>query len=444
MAAGLPRDRLKRASELRKHADRDLVPLLLEQQELRERAVAKFPRHAAKMLFTRRGLESATGWWVALHKAARLRGIDDPGGSVATSAGRGDGVAAADLCCGIGGDLLALAATAGGAATFGVDADEVTAGLAGFNVRALRDGDPPAGSGGDASGAGHTATGPVEVRCADVADAVDGLLAEGVRRVHIDPEWRTDEGHRNRRMDRFRPPAEVVAAIAGRFDGAGVKVSSAADFREAGWDCTWEVISEGGDCKQAVGWFGDRRGAARTWATVLPSRAARAATGPAGSGAEGGVGGSGAGVAAVRPRVVLSTGAPDPAVRAVGEFVYEPDAAVIRAGVIGELAAQHGWGLVEPAVAYLTGDAAVSDPAAVGFRVRDVLPLSGKKIRDHLREHGFGRPEVKTRAISLDVDRLSAEWSGRGDRPVVLLCTRVAGRPTAIVAERLVPGGPWS
>ena len=45
--------------------------LLLEQVELRRRATAKFT-HAARMFFTRIGLEQATDEWVARYKAARF------------------------------------------------------------------------------------------------------------------------------------------------------------------------------------------------------------------------------------------------------------------------------------------------------------------------------------------------------------------------------------
>ncbi len=106
-------------ARLRKELSANRVHLLLEQAELRVRAAAKFAR-PEEMFFTRLGLEQATDQWVAAYKASRF----------ATLARRG---AIADLCCGIGGDLLALG---GVGSAIGVDRDPVAACFAAANVRA--------------------------------------------------------------------------------------------------------------------------------------------------------------------------------------------------------------------------------------------------------------------------------------------------------------------
>lgn len=68
--------------------------LLLEQLRTRSRAVVKYPaRWASRLLATSTGLEQSTDAWIAAYKATRF-----PVGS-----------RVADLCCGIGGDAMALA-----------------------------------------------------------------------------------------------------------------------------------------------------------------------------------------------------------------------------------------------------------------------------------------------------------------------------------------------
>ena len=95
--------------------------LLMEQAELRRRAKAKFTQ-AHQMFFTRIGLEQATDEWVAHYKASRF---------TAQRAGASPPPTIADLCCGIGGDLMALAANN---STIGVDRDPVIALFAAINT----------------------------------------------------------------------------------------------------------------------------------------------------------------------------------------------------------------------------------------------------------------------------------------------------------------------
>ncbi len=83
---------VRAAEKLRQTLSADRTHLVLEQVELRRRAKEKFPL-AASMFFTPVGLEQATDAWIAHYKAGRF----PPSAPVA------------DLCCGIGGDLMALA-----------------------------------------------------------------------------------------------------------------------------------------------------------------------------------------------------------------------------------------------------------------------------------------------------------------------------------------------
>ena len=87
-----PEDALALGSRLRADHPADLVAAALAQRELRARAAAKFAR-ADRMWFTRDGLEQASAEPLARHRAARYAGFPT----------------VADLCCGIGGDLCALA-----------------------------------------------------------------------------------------------------------------------------------------------------------------------------------------------------------------------------------------------------------------------------------------------------------------------------------------------
>ena len=92
LAAELDSGGLALAVRLRREYPADLVATATAQHELRLAARAKFSR-AADMLFTRSGYEQSSAEPIARYRAARF----------------GDARQVADLCCGIGGDLLALA-----------------------------------------------------------------------------------------------------------------------------------------------------------------------------------------------------------------------------------------------------------------------------------------------------------------------------------------------
>ena len=94
---------LRLGTELRARYPVDLVVDALAQHELRLRARAKFSR-ALDMYFTRPGLEQASAEVIAGHRKARYAGA----------------ALVADLCCGIGGDLVTLA---GGREVRAVDRD---------------------------------------------------------------------------------------------------------------------------------------------------------------------------------------------------------------------------------------------------------------------------------------------------------------------------------
>src|SRR4051812_13988362 len=85
-------DPVRAVTALRRNYPAEQVAAALEQADLRRRARTKFA-DAGRMLFTRAGLEQASGERVARWRARRFA----------------DWETVADLCCGIGGDTGALA-----------------------------------------------------------------------------------------------------------------------------------------------------------------------------------------------------------------------------------------------------------------------------------------------------------------------------------------------
>lgn len=129
------------ATRLRRDHPADLVAAALTQVALRRRARTKFGADADRMFFTRDGLEQATTAGVAAYRAGRIAAVLGAGGG---SPDQAAAARVADLCCGIGGDLLALARA--GLAVTGFDRDPLTAEIARANLATLATLDVPPGS----------------------------------------------------------------------------------------------------------------------------------------------------------------------------------------------------------------------------------------------------------------------------------------------------------
>lgn len=362
----------------------DLVAAALTQSRLRARAAGKFGSFAAGMLFTAEGLEQASRLSVAARHARRFR---DAGLT-----------RVADLGCGIGGDAMAMAAL--GLRVTAVDRDETTAAVATVNLR-------------------HWPESRVLA-----ADAADTDLTE-VDGVWLDPARRTGHGGRSSRVfdpEAFSPPLSFVEGLArdgfgpGRTRHAvGAKLGPGLphDRLPAGAEAQW--ISSGGDVVEVGLWFGPlRRAGIRRAALVLPR-------------------GGGSGPVAEVTDVDL----PTPAVAPPGHYLYEPDGAVIRAGLVGHVAERvSGW-LVDPSIAYVSSDHRVDTPIAHGYLVEDVLPFGVKRLRTYLRDRGVGRLTVKKRGTAVTPEALRQQLHLSGPAEATVVLTRVSGRQSVLVVTPL-------
>jgi SAM-dependent methyltransferase len=363
-----PAHELAVATRLRREHPAELVSAALGQARLRQRAVPKFgAEDAGRMFFTPNGVEQSTRASVAAYRARRLRELG------VTSV--------ADLCCGIGGDALALARA--GIRVLAVDRDPLTAAVARANAEELGLADL------------------IEVREADVTE-VD---TAGYDAVFVDPARR---GGRGRVFDpeAYSPPLSWAVEAALRAPHAALKVApgipheAVPDTAEAEW------ISDGGDVKEAVLWFGTAPGLVR--ATLLPG-----------------------------PRTLTGRGLPDPAVRPVGRYLYEPDGAVIRAHLVAEVAEEVGGGLLDATIAYVTADEPRPTPYATAYEITDHLPFNVKKLKALLREREVGVLTVKKRGSAVEPEELRRKVLPKphGSGAVTVFLTRVAGAPAMLLGH---------
>lgn len=287
----------------------------------------------------------------------------------------------ADLCCGLGGDTIGLAGRAGAIA---VDVDPLhlalaRANLAAYNLHAdfveadLTKSPPPA------------------------ADA-----------YFFDP-GRRSKGRRLFSVRGYHPPLSLIDSWLPT--PLGVKISPGVNLAElAGYDCEIEFISLDGDLKEATLWFGPLKTAPRR-ATIL-----KFSTSP---------------VSLIPSATSLLPASLSPPLA----FLYEPDPAILRAGLVTTLAAQLTAHQLDPDIAYLTSDKLTPTPFARAFALEAAMPFSQKRLREKLRAMNVGNVTVKKRGSPLDPETFARSLKLKGDEERIVFLTHVNGKPWMLIGK---------
>lgn len=288
-----------------------------------------------------------------------------------------------DLCCGIGADALALAESHAVAA---VDISPARCLMTAWNAAVCG----------------------VESSVRPICAEVTSLNVES-RYVHIDPDRRDAHGRRTRRVERMTPSLPFLHELMSRNRGGAIKLSPASNFGGNFDGVEFELISLDGECRECSVWFGDL-GEPGLW---------RATTLPAGE------------TLAGDPLSAMPEAGP------LQRFLYDPDPAVVRAGLVDLLADRFGLFRLDAEEEYLTGDARIDSPFLTGFEVRDELPNNERGLRRYFRERSFGTVEIKCRRIPVRVEDLGRKLPLEGDAPVTVLFARIGGKARIVVADRV-------
>jgi SAM-dependent methyltransferase len=282
-----------------------------------------------------------------------------------------------DLCCGIGADLLAFSRA--GLATAGIDLDPRTAAIAAANC-------------------------PDAVITVGKAENARWQQAES---VFLDPARRSTRG---RTFDpaAYSPGFDFVTEILTNTRFAAAKLGPGIDHALIPDGIEAEWVSYAGGVKEAVLWSSGFASVRRR-ATVLPAGAELTDAHPV-----------------------------DPTVGPVGNYLYEPDGAVIRAGLVQQVAALlPGGRRIDEHLAYLSADDALTTPFARGYAVSAVLPYSVKRLRAELSRREVGTVEIKKRGVDIDPAVLRRELKPRGPHALTVLLARVGDQHVAILADRV-------
>ena len=352
-------------------------------QRLSRRFPADLARAAAEQAILRRKAREKFASAERMYFASEALEQATPEAVAAYRASRFTGLAPIfDMACGLGGDATALARVG---PVVAVDRDRLRLMLLAANAAALG------------------LTDRLTLVRADLHSPAwrfpsgAGAFYDPARRV---------AGHRVRSVLGYQPPLDLIDEWLPHLAGLAAKLSPGVDLAEvAHYDCEIEFVALGNELKEALLWFGALK-TVRRRATVLPG-----------------------------PETLTAETEPDLPVGAPGAYLYEPNPAVIRAGMVRTLGAMLEARLLDRTIAYLTAERLTPTPFARAYQVLDTLPFQLKRLRARLRQMGAGPITVKKRGSALEPEELIRRLGLKGDQPVTIVLTRVLGKPHALIVR---------
>jgi hypothetical protein len=293
-----------------------------------------------------------------------------------------------DLGCGMGGDSLALAEAA---PVVGVDINHARLLLLKTNAEVLN----PSHS--------------IDLIHADILYPAWDLPANSG--VFLDPDRRLG-GQRVHHVRQYRPALPHVLDRFAHVDALAIKVSPAVDWNQiSGLGCEVEFISVAGQLKEATLWFQALKTVERR-ATLLPG-----------------------------PYTLTGESEPELSVKPPGNYLLEPDPAILRAGLVRTLGRQLGVNMIDSTIAYLTSDMLPETPFVRAFRIEMVLPFGLMRLRRELRKREVGSVTFIKRGSAVDTASFERRLRLRGRENATVILTRVEGKHKALLVEPILSQG---
>ena len=230
--------------------------------------------------------------------------------------------------------------------------------------------------------------------------------------IWLDPARRRDSRRVSNPED-YSPPLSWLNTVAVK--ALGVKLSPALDHAFAAqFDAELEFLSEAGECREALLWKGTTRTGENLRATILSPEGPKSLAGQADA--------PGSGI-----------------VHQKGDYLYEPDPAVIRAHLVGTLAAQIDARLIDPQIAYLRSDSLQKTPFATPYKILEQMPYSPKRLQAALTTRNVGRVIIKKRGFPQEPEEVRKLFKLRGTQGIILILARVGSGHEAFLCDLAMP-----
>lgn len=289
----------------------------------------------------------------------------------------------ADLCCGIAGDSIAYSQRL---EVTGVDLDPARLVLARHNIGV------------------YNALDNFTAREADITTLP--LKEMNIEAFFIDPARRTVAGTRLFDPESWSPKLSFIRSILElSLPDAGIKCAPGIAHEDIPVEAEAEFISCNGELRECVLWFGKLRRGIKRQATLLPS---------------------GDTLYGVNPEIETAE---------IKEYIYEPDSAVLRAGLVKLLGSMLEATKISETIGFLSSDKLTATPFAKSFKVEYVADYKEKDLKKKLREVDCGSLNIIKRGIGVDIPALQKKLKLKGSRHLTLILTRNFERKVFIIAN---------
>jgi len=224
----------------------------------------------------------------------------------------------------------------------------------------------------------------------------------------MDPSRRKG-GRRIWNMDDIEPSVSFILSIIDKTPGAAVKLPGFADPETFGNKYEIEWVSDRDSLKEAVLWCGNLKRAGVT-------------------------------VTLLHKGVSMTDGdlpGDVPYAEKAGKYIYEPDPALIRSGLLGRKTFSLGMHLIDSTIAYTTSDHPVRDPFFTSYSIIESFKFNLRRLNDALNALDIGNLTVKKRGFPMLPEDVISKMKLKGRKKAVVILTKELGVNTAYIVERL-------
>jgi len=356
------------------------IDQIIETVHFRTRGRDKFPR-ASRMRFTRPTLAMASSKEVAEYRTWKIRKR------------LGEVKQALDVGAGIGGDTIAMALRW---PVVSVEIDPETIKMLKHNITV------------------YNVEKNVQIVQGDITKLIhQPEFKEKLRDLDIiffDPSRRSQD-KRTVKTEEYTPPLTLVEELVKLCPNVCAKISPATDINRITYNCDIEVISNKGEVKEIDLWFGSLKqykDKKIIMATKLPEKI-----------------------------TLEKQDTPLPEITELGNYLYEPDPAYIKAGLINTLAQVYQLTALNPHIAYLTGNQLKQTPTLKTYKVLAETSTEPTQINKALTEQNIGKIDFKTRGIEIDLKNIHKQIKSAGKNKGLVIYTIIGEKKRAVICHYL-------
>lgn len=288
----------------------------------------------------------------------------------------------ADLCCGNGIDLIHIASNCDNA--YGVDLSDEALVCSKYNSAVFN---------------------------LNNVKLINGKAEEfnlEVDAIFIDPDRRPDE-RRVINGDDISPSFDLVLEIISQYKNVVVKLSPVFDYKAEDLDdldYTWEFVSEGRVLKEVLLCTGSLSTPNCRYKSVI------------------------------LPNSIFRENRLEIGISSYQKYIFEPDVAIIRAGLVQDLGASLDYKLLHPRIAILTGEKELFSEFGICYEVLESFHYNKKNLQEYVYRENVGNLIVKVRGFPDTPEKIKKKLKIKGKATRLIIIIRLDKEFLTLVIKR--------